>query len=130
MGLATTSMNHSPPSSLYLHASANSSADSISPYDSISVGGASASASRMNSQPPSHPASQIGSQALRQRSSYTPGTIPPDMLAPHWPVARKKAFEKHILRLTASAGFPLSWTENLEWRLFCDEFVAGAPTIS
>ena len=83
MGLATTSMNHSPPSSLHLHASANSSANSISPYDSISVGGASASAS----QPPSHPASQIGSQVLRRRSSYTPGTIPPDMLAPHWPVA-------------------------------------------
>jgi hypothetical protein len=112
--------SESPPSSGYLHA--YSSADSVSPFDSIS---------RVNSQPPSRPASRVGSQALlRRRSSYTPGTIPQDMLAPNWSAARKKAFEKRILRLTASAGFPLSWTENLEWRLFCEEFVPGAPTIS
>lgn len=119
LGLMSTPENPSPPSSVYLHA--NSSADSISPYDSISVGG---------SRPPSRPASRVGSQVLRRHGSYVPGTIPPDTLAPHWSAARKKAFEKRILRLTASAGFPLSWTENLEWRLFCDEFIAGAPTIS
>jgi hypothetical protein len=123
MGFASTSDNHSPPSSIYLHG-AESSAESISPYDSISV-----AASRVNSQPPSCPASRVG-QVVRRRGSYIPGVVPPDTLAPHWSAARKKAFEKRILRLTASAGFPLSWTENLEWRLFCDEFVAGAPTIS
>ena len=124
MGLASTSDNYSPPSSIYLHGSAESSPDSISPYDSISV-----APSRVNSQPPSRPASRVG-QAVCRRGSYIPGVVLPDSLAPHWSAARKKAFEKRILRLTASAGFPLSWTENLEWHFFCDEFVAGAPTIS
>lgn len=129
-GSSDNPMSHSPPSSIYLNASGNSSADSISPFDSISMGGA--SASRMNSQPPSRPASRVGqvTQALRRRGSYVPGIISQDTLAPNWSAARKKAFEKRILRLTASAGFPLSWTENLEWRLFCEEFVTGAPTIS
>ncbi|KAF8151417.1 hypothetical protein B0H34DRAFT_665025, partial [Crassisporium funariophilum] len=47
-----------------------------------------------------------------------------------WSASCKKVFEKCILRLTASAGFPLSWTKNPKWRLFCDKFVSGAPTIS
>jgi hypothetical protein len=108
--------NPSPPSSAYL--AADSSADSVSPFDSIS-------------QPPSRPSSQMGRTLLRRRS-YNPGThLQPDMFsAQHWSPTRKKAFEKRIMRLTASAGFPLSWTENLEWRLFCDEFVPGAPPIS
>jgi hypothetical protein len=125
MGFASSTDNPSPPVSAFLQR--ESSAESLSPYDSISASGI---YSRVNSQPPSRPASRVGSQVCR-RSFYAPGTIPPDALAPpHWSVTRKKALKKRIVRLTASAGFSLSWTENPEWRLFCDEFVAGAPTIS
>src|SRR5271168_830724 len=58
--------------------------------------------------------------SLLRCCSYNPGThLQPDMFsAQHWSPTRKKAFEKRIMRLTASARFPLSWTENLEWRLF------------
>ena len=35
-----------------------------------------------------------------------------------------------MLRLTASAGFPLSWIENPEWVKLCDNFIPGAPQIS
>ena len=124
IGFASSTDNPSPPTSAYLQC--KSSAESLSPYDSISVSGIH---SRVNSQPPSCPASRVGSQ-VHWHGSYAPATISLDALAPHWSAARKKAFEKRILRLTASAGFPLSWTENPEWRLFCDEFIAGAPTIS
>ncbi|KAF8956007.1 hypothetical protein BDZ97DRAFT_1618886, partial [Flammula alnicola] len=47
-----------------------------------------------------------------------------------WSSARKKNFERRILRLTASAGFPLSWVSNPEWHKFCDEFVPGAPNVT
>ena len=34
------------------------------------------------------------------------------------------------MRLTASAGLPLSWVENLEWLAFCNEFMPLAKTPS
>jgi hypothetical protein len=39
-------------------------------------------------------------------------------------------FEKRLICLTASAGLPLSWIENLEWISFCEEFIPGAPAVS
>lgn len=43
-----------------------------------------------------------------------------------WSDARQMRFEERILRLTASAGFPLSWVENPEWLNFCTEFIPQA----
>ena len=39
-------------------------------------------------------------------------------------------FDERIVRLTASAGLPLSWVENPEWLDFCTEFVPQAKSPS
>jgi hypothetical protein len=39
-------------------------------------------------------------------------------------------YEQWILRLTASAGFPLSWVENPEFQALREEFMPGSPHIS
>jgi hypothetical protein len=44
----------------------------------------------------------------------------------HWPKEKQTSFENHIARLTASAGFPLSWVDNAEWIDFCTEFLPAA----
>ncbi|PPQ82992.1 hypothetical protein CVT25_005295 [Psilocybe cyanescens] len=103
------------------------------------------SANSFDSLEPSDSASAIFSQPVRtlrrsisgsgnrsaqiQASNY-PAGISQEMLVPRWSSARKKRFEHRILRLTASAGFPLSWVANPEWHAFCDEFTPGAPKIS
>jgi hypothetical protein len=35
-----------------------------------------------------------------------------------------------LIRLTASAGLPLSWIENMEWISLCEEFIPGVPSVS
>lgn len=78
--------------------------------------------------PSSRPPSQLG----RRRGSHImlPPNVPGELLVPVWSPARVKAFEHRILRLTASAGFPLSWIENPEFHAFQDEFIPGSPHIS
>ena len=49
---------------------------------------------------------------------------------PVWSAARTRLFEHRILRLTASAGFPLSWVENPEFQAIREEFIPGSPHIS
>lgn len=39
-------------------------------------------------------------------------------------------FEEKIVRLTASASFPLSWVDNPEWISFCETFVPGAKPVT
>jgi len=97
--------------------------DSIHPSDSISI--AMGSRSR-------HPS--LGSAAGRSLSRRGSGIqlaplLPAAEFIP-WTKERKKNFERRVLRLTASAGFPLSWIENPEWGKLCDEFIPGAPHIS
>jgi hypothetical protein len=47
-----------------------------------------------------------------------------------WTSARQQLFEEYITRLTVSAGFPLSWVDNITWRLFVQEFIPGAHAFS
>jgi len=43
---------------------------------------------------------------------------------------RQMRFEERMIRLTASAGLPLSWVENPEWLNFCTEFIPQAKSPS
>ena len=80
----------------------------------------------------SGPSLQPPSQLGRRRGSYNmfPQNVPGELLVPVWSPSRVKAFEHRILRLTASAGFPLSWVENPEFHALQDEFIIGSPHIS
>ncbi|KAJ6612742.1 hypothetical protein B0H10DRAFT_1807004 [Mycena sp. CBHHK59/15] len=42
-----------------------------------------------------------------------------------WTHKNQCSFETQLVRLTASAGFLLSWVDNPEWIGFCDEFIPG-----
>ena len=55
---------------------------------------------------------------IRQSSTMDPGL--------HWSREKQKSFDTHIARMTASAGFPLSWVDNAEWIDFCTEFLPAA----
>jgi hypothetical protein len=59
---------------------------------------------------------------LRQRSMT-------DLLGV-WSAKKQESFETRIARITASAGFPLTWVDNPEWIGFCDEFVPAARLVS
>ena len=74
----------------------------------------------------SRPPSQLG----RRRSSHVHHNVPGELVVPIWSAARTRLFEHRLLRLTASAGFPLSWVENPEWQAIREEFIPGAPHIS
>jgi hypothetical protein len=98
--------------------SATSSFDSLHPSES---------ASQVSYQgPSSRPSSRLG----RRRSSLFPSNVPGELMVPVWSAARTRLFEHRILRLTASAGFPLSWVENPEFQAIREEFIPGSPHIS
>lgn len=122
-------LSHIPPSTAsssdHFISRGSGSSDSVAPSDSISAVG---SINRF-SQPPTRPSSHASGLGLRRRGSYAPA-ISPDMIVPAWSSARKKQFEHRVLRLTASAGFALSWVENPEWLRLCEEFIPAAPRIS
>ena len=95
---------------------------SLTPSDSVSLAGA------------RHPALVRTASASGFRRVSSPG-ITPDMLPPQtnlifWTPTKLRRFEHLVLRLTASAGFPLSWVENPEWQLLRKEFIYGSPSIS
>jgi hypothetical protein len=48
----------------------------------------------------------------------------------NWSQALQEKFEMRIARLTASAGFPLSWVDNPEWIDFIYEFLPAAKSPS
>ena len=58
---------------------------------------------------------------------FTSQAPPPDMA---WSDACQMHFEERMIWLTASAGLPLSWVENLEWLNFCTEFIPQAKSLS
>jgi len=90
-----------------------SSSESLAPSDSASA--------------VSRPASRIGNKR-RSSSRKVPGS---DNLAIQpWNESTRRRFEQYIIRLTASAGFPLSWVENNVWHSFLEEFLPSAPKIS
>jgi hypothetical protein len=50
--------------------------------------------------------------------------------ATYWDADRQKKFEEAIGRLTASAGFALSWVTNPEFIKLCEDYIAGAKVPS
>jgi hypothetical protein len=80
---------------------------------------------------PSESASRTSSRfGDRRRSSFRiiPGS---DNLAiVPWNEEKRRRFQHYIVRLTASAGFSLSWVENNVWHSFLEEFLPSAPKIS
>jgi hypothetical protein len=91
---------------------ASSSGSSLAPSDSISV--------RASSQP----------RSLRSRS-HTRSPLPQSQSpCPEWTQAHQLRFEERLVRLTASAGLPLSWVENPEWIEFCTESIPPAKSPS
>ena len=89
----------------------SSSSSSLAPSDSIS----------MHSNP-------LPSCSRRSRNYITPLSLSVNDLP--WSDARQACFEDRLTRLTASAGFPLSWVENPEWLSFCTEFLPQAKSPS
>ncbi len=93
--------------------SSSGSSSSLTPFDSVSVcSGASA---------PSY------SRRGRGRNASFHPQAPLELA---WSDGRQTRFEERIIRLTASAGFPLSWVENPEWLDFCTEFMPQAKSPS
>ncbi|KAI0073823.1 hypothetical protein K474DRAFT_1700112 [Panus rudis PR-1116 ss-1] len=52
--------------------------------------------------------------------------ISPAYNAEEWTKAHQDRLEYRLMRITASAGFPLTWTQNPEVHLLLDEFVSPA----
>ena len=50
--------------------------------------------------------------------------------APAWSPEQQKSFENRVARLTASAGLPLSWVDNVEWIDLCAELAPAAKSPS
>ena len=46
-----------------------------------------------------------------------------------WSADRQNTFNTRLGRLTASAGLPISWIENPEFILFCQEFVHSSASV-
>ena len=70
----------------------------------------------------------LPSRSQRSRNYITPLPLSVNDLS--WSDARQACFEDRLTRLTASAGFPLSWVENPEWLSFCTEFLPQAKSPS
>ena len=48
---------------------------------------------------------------------------------PYWSINDQEDFGRYLARLTASAGFPFYWVENVKWLRFCQCFVPGAKPV-
>lgn len=98
-------------------------------YSSYEWGGSSTSLSR-NGTPagtPSESGSSYSHAPSRSNSVSTryhrQNVIDPTL---NWSPEQQRSFGIRIARLTASAGFPLSWVDNTEWIDFCTEFLPAA----
>jgi hypothetical protein len=89
----------------------STSTSSLAPSDSISM---------CHIPPPSRTTSR---RSRHRVASFTSRAPSPDL---PWSDARQMRFEERMIRLTASAGLPLSWVENPEWLNFCTEFIPQA----
>lgn len=79
---------------------------------------------------PSESASRSSSHSgIRRRSSVRHRASDNLAIVP-WDNSTRQRFEQYIIRLTASAGFSLSWMENNVWHSFLEEFLPSAPNIS
>jgi hypothetical protein len=91
----------------------SSSGSSLVPSDSISA----------CLSPPWSKAWQSKSHVASHAAEMAPPDVP-------WTVVHQLHFEERLMHLTASVGLPLSWVENLEWLLFCTEFIPSAKSPS
>ncbi|KAK0501979.1 hypothetical protein EDD18DRAFT_1064873 [Armillaria luteobubalina] len=114
-----------PPSSSSSVFTSTSRAPSIAPSDSVSVIGTVHSYSRVDEDSLRHPAPK----RARYSSSHHP-SVPYQPAPISWTPSDQARFEEHIVCLTASAGFALSWVENPEWVAFCDDFLPAAKVPS
>lgn len=79
---------------------------------------------------PSESASRNSSRSGDRRRSNARLPASDKLAIVPWNDATRRRFEQYIVRLTASAGFSLSWVENNVWHSFLDEFLPSAPKIS
>jgi len=100
-------------------------AGSLRPEDSVSM------ASSQSSQ--SHRAPLSCSSSLHLAALNAPinsQLLAPINIGPIWTTARQAMFENRLARLTASAGLPLAWVDNIEWLLFLQDFLPAATPVS
>lgn len=64
----------------------------------------------------------ISSAPLSRRMSRQPSLPVPQL----WDSTKQKRFETRVARLTASAGLPLSWVDNIEFIDLISDFIPGA----
>ncbi|KIK74510.1 hypothetical protein PAXRUDRAFT_175542 [Paxillus rubicundulus Ve08.2h10] len=61
----------------------------------------------------------LGSQTSHSHySSLHRGTVSQQASLLDWSLSKQRSFERHIARLTASAGLPFTWVDNPEWLTF------------
>ena len=86
------------------------------------------SGSRSSSVARSSRSSAVRSSSIARSSSVTAHSANRNSHA-EWSVDRQNTFNTRLGRLTASAGLPISWIENPEFTLFCQEFVHPSANI-
>ena len=75
----------------------------------------------------SHISSRAPSTSIRSRRSHSQIAVGAQ---PDWTEARQFFFERLLIRLTASAGLPLTWVENPEFLSLCNKFIPAAKVPS
>lgn len=108
------------------------SSSSSLPFSQYNLEGSTVSrVSSSESLAPSDSASAISrSASYSKRRSARRNTGSDNLAIQPWNESTRRRFEQFIIRLTASAGFPLSWVENNVWHSFLEEFLPSAPKIS
>jgi len=118
-----------PPQGLHLHGNAYLPLPFVNPpttqSGSTSSGISVRGDSRTNSPyPDSILLRQSGSRSSSM-AAYSMNHNPPG----EWSADRQNTFNTRLGRLTASAGLPISWIENPEFILFCQEFVHQSASV-
>ena len=80
------------------------------------------SASCVSSSAPAH----VGEKRPRPSSFLYENSVAKQNVFLPWTSERQNLFESRIARITASAGLPLAWIENVEWQAFVDDFIPQA----
>lgn len=83
--------------------------------------------------PPSNtPTPVLHVHTLRRRNTRSASSVGTNLRTQNgtWTKEDQAEFECMLVRLTASANFPLSWVENPVWLQFCDRFLPGSKSPS
>ena len=79
---------------------------------------------------PSDSASAVPSRSNSLRRSRSHRSRDTVHASPEWSNTHQQRFEERLIRLMASAGFPLAWIENPEWLDLCCDFIPAAKNPS